>query len=119
MTGCRSVCGPGANVCSVPQPVVNNALADDDDASGQLVSYQQPLEDEVLPSPIPDDDGTELTLEYLESTALSSHPALAEGRARIEALYGKHLQAGLATNPYIGYSGQQLGSGGRRAVGQR
>lgn len=52
------------------------------------------------------------TLEQLESLALSQNPSLAEAAARLDALAGKHLQAGLGPNPYIGYSGQQLFSNG-------
>lgn len=53
-----------------------------------------------------------LTLAALEEMALSVHPALAEAAARVQAAQGRWLQSGLPFNPEIGYSGQQLGSGG-------
>ncbi|MEQ1904326.1 MAG: TolC family protein [Pirellulaceae bacterium] len=55
---------------------------------------------------------SDLTLEQLEATALAANPSLAEQRALIESLRGKWLQAGLRPNPYAGFSGQQLFSGG-------
>lgn len=54
-----------------------------------------------------------LTLDELEGLALAASPSLAEAGARLEAARGKSLQAGLGPNPEIGYSGQQLGSGGQ------
>ena len=68
-------------------------------ASNQLASSQPP-------------ESPELTLEQLEATALAANPSLAEQQAQIEALRGKLLQAGLRPNPYAGFSGQQLFSGG-------
>jgi cobalt-zinc-cadmium efflux system outer membrane protein len=53
-----------------------------------------------------------LSLSDTEALALAHHPALAEAAARIAAARGQWLQAGLPPNPEIGYSGQQLGSGG-------
>lgn len=53
-----------------------------------------------------------LTLADCEAHALANHPSLAELQARVDALQGKWLQAGLRPNPRIGFSGQQLFSGG-------
>lgn len=53
------------------------------------------------------------TLSELEEMALVRHPSLAEQQARIEALVGKWLQAGLRPNTELGFSGQQLFSGGQ------
>lgn len=53
-----------------------------------------------------------LSLKELEQMALAQSPALAEARARVQALQGKRLQVGLPPNTVAGYSGQQLGSGG-------
>ena len=53
-----------------------------------------------------------LSLERLEGIALGNHPALAEAMAQVRAERGRWVQAGLNPNPHIGFSGQQLGSGG-------
>ncbi len=54
-----------------------------------------------------------MVLEQFEQMAEQSNPALAEAAARIDAARGNWLQVGLRPNPTIGYSGQQLGSGGQ------
>lgn len=54
----------------------------------------------------------ELTLEQLEQIAFENNPALGESRAHVEAARGKWVQVGLLPNTRVGYSGQQLGSGG-------
>jgi len=48
----------------------------------------------------------------MENVALQNNPALAQATARVEAARGNWVQVGLPPNPNIGYSGQQLGSGG-------
>ena len=62
-------------------------------------------------------DGTQpyqsLTLAVVEGMALAAHPAIGEAAARVQAAQGRWLQSGLPFNPEIGYSGQQLGSGGQ------
>ncbi len=62
-------------------------------------------------------DGTRshqpLTLAAVEAMALAAHPAIGEAAARVQAAQGRWLQSGLPFNPEIGYSGQQLGSGGQ------
>lgn len=55
---------------------------------------------------------SELTLAQLENMALASNPSLAEARALVSAARGKWFQVGLPPNTLVGYSGQQLGSGG-------
>ena len=52
------------------------------------------------------------TLDQLEQLALDNNPSLAESRAWVEAARGKWVQVGLPPNTVLGYSGQQLGSGG-------
>ncbi len=53
------------------------------------------------------------TLADFEAMALASNPAIGEAAAaRVEAAQGRLLQSGLGPNPEIGYSGEQLGSGG-------
>lgn len=56
--------------------------------------------------------GNVVMLGELESMALQQNPSVREARARLAALEGKWLQVGLAPSPYLGYSGQQLFSGG-------
>lgn len=53
-----------------------------------------------------------ITLAEAEESAVHNNPAVAEAAARVEALRGKWLQVGMKPNPSVGYSGQQLGSGG-------
>jgi cobalt-zinc-cadmium efflux system outer membrane protein len=45
--------------------------------------------------------------------ALANNPTLVEAQARVDAAQGRWLQVGLKPNPVVGYSGQQLGSGGQ------
>ena len=52
------------------------------------------------------------TLDEFEQMALANNPTLVAAVARIEASQGRWLQVGLKPNPVVGYSGQQLGSGG-------
>ena len=72
----------------------------------------------VLPLPTPDpnasDQGTptQLRLEELEQMAFANNPSIAEASAKVGAARGKWVQAGLCPNPRLGYSGQQVGSGG-------
>ena len=54
-----------------------------------------------------------MTLVDLEAIALENNPGLGEMAARIQAARGNCLQVGLKPNPVVGYSGQQLGSGGQ------
>jgi cobalt-zinc-cadmium efflux system outer membrane protein len=54
-----------------------------------------------------------LSLDDLEKMALANNPSITEAWARVGAARGKWVQAGLAPNPRLGYSGQQLGSGGQ------
>ncbi|MGC4005593.1 MAG: TolC family protein [Pirellulales bacterium] len=52
------------------------------------------------------------TLGDLEQAALNNNPTIGRARALISAAQGNRYQVGLAPNPRVGYSGQQLGSGG-------
>lgn len=56
--------------------------------------------------------GLENSLPSFEQTALANHPGLQELQERITALEGKWLQVGLRPNTHLGFSGQQLYSGG-------
>jgi cobalt-zinc-cadmium efflux system outer membrane protein len=81
-------------------------------------AYQSPkvnadahVEPEVVPVPqTPARPG--LSLAELEALALQNNPSLARAQAAVEAARGNWLQVGLAPNPVLGYSGQQIGSGG-------
>lgn len=77
----------------------------------QAAAIQMP---EPLPAPpttrLPTSD---LTLADLEDTALANNPALVQASSLVEAAQGTWLQVGLVPNPVLGYSGQQLGSGGQ------
>ena len=84
----------------------------------QSVAYPRPSAAEESQDPPvetvpvgPRMDGV-MVLEQLEQMAEQNNPALAEAAARIDAARGNWLQVGLRPNPTIGYSGQQLGSGG-------
>ena len=68
--------------------------------------------EEELPIPEPAaiaDDASVISLEQLEEIGLNNNPSLAQHAARIESLRGKWIQAGLAKNPAIGYSGEEIG----------
>jgi cobalt-zinc-cadmium efflux system outer membrane protein len=52
-------------------------------------------------------------LEELEQMALAGNPSLSRASAMVGAARGNWIQVGLPPNPAIGYSGQQIGSGGR------
>lgn len=53
-----------------------------------------------------------LSLEDLESLALQNNPSLGRAHAAVQVARGQWVQVGLPPNPAVGYSGQQLGSGG-------
>jgi cobalt-zinc-cadmium efflux system outer membrane protein len=68
-----------------------------------------------IPEPLPPTDV--LTLEALEEMAIVSNPSLKQAMARICALRGKWVQAGLPPNPSVGYVASEIGNEG--AVGQQ
>lgn len=53
-----------------------------------------------------------LSLGQLEQIAMTSNPSLARAASLAAAARGNWVQVGLPPNPEVGYSGQQLGSGG-------
>jgi cobalt-zinc-cadmium efflux system outer membrane protein len=113
-----------------PPPVRTNAEKSSQEAEVnsliQAVSYQSSLDEAAdeaaeadgtvrpaetaapLATPMPESLG----LLDLEGLALQNSPALAEQLALVDAADGHWWQAGLPPNPTLGYSGQQLGSGG-------
>ncbi len=62
--------------------------------------------------PEPPTELTDVSLASLELVTFSNHPSLSQAVAQIRAERGRWVQAGLSTNPEVGFSGQQLGSGG-------
>jgi len=94
-------------------------LPDVNGANVQPVAYEQglnvpqpPGSDPLLTAQPTDVWLSDLSLAGLENTALQNNPTLAQAAARVEAAQGNWVQVGLAPNPVLGYSGQQLGSGG-------
>jgi len=73
---------------------------------------------ELLPAPAagpaapPVVGGEPITLEQLQGMALASHPAISEAAARVEALRGKYVQAGLPPNFIAGYAASEAGNNG-------
>ncbi len=64
---------------------------------------------EDLPPAIPFD----LTMDDLIQTGLMNSPAVAQAGARVDALRGRWVQAGLPPNPTVGYVGTELGQDAR------
>lgn len=115
-----SAAPPAAAIVSAEQALAQSsdlqptANPPQDLPSTQLVGYQQasqPLETIApdLPSQSP---AGAWSLPDLEQMALQNNPAMAEAVARVNAAHGNWVQVGLAPNPVLGYSGQQVGSGG-------
>jgi len=71
-----------------------------------------PSDGELLPPAITSPDG-EVTLQKLEQMALAGNPAVAQAEARVRALRGKWVQAGLPPNPSAGYLASEIGDSGR------
>lgn len=81
--------------------------------SAQNAAPLPPMPEPTRPEQIhsaPLEVGAALSLADFERLALSNNPSLAESWAKINALRGKWEQVGLPTNPYAGYSDQQLGA---------
>ena len=53
-----------------------------------------------------------LTLSDLEQMAMRHNPVLARAAARVQAAYGRRIQAGLYPNPVIAYLGEEIGDMG-------
>ncbi len=53
------------------------------------------------------------TVAELEQVAMAHNPTLSQAARRVQALRGKHLQAGLYPNPVVGYEGEEIGHDGR------
>lgn len=68
-----------------------------------------PAELEALP-PGPTAD---VTIEEIVQLAVASNPSVAQAAARVAALRGKWVQAGLPPNPTAGYAASEIGNDGR------
>jgi cobalt-zinc-cadmium efflux system outer membrane protein len=63
-----------------------------------------------VPAPAESFCPTPRNLAELESLALCNNPTLAQAAARVRALQGKRMQAGLYPNPRVGYVGDEMGN---------
>ncbi len=79
------------------------------DAQVALVEYHDPQS----PEPIEPAGQQPLGIDALVARAEGVNPAIAESEARIRALRGEWLQAGLSPNPSVGYLGSEIGNDGR------
>ena len=113
---------------ATPGPVQPDTLKQDAEKSPIVqAAYRQenaddaviepPVQQEIVSVPEPvvvrDAESGPLSLDGLEQMALENNPSIAEAWASVQAARGKWVQAGLPPNPRLGYSGQQLGSGGQ------
>lgn len=91
----------GVSNAEVQRPQSDEATADAD----RLVQPPSVAQPETLPPATP----ANLTIEQLVQMALGSNPAVAQASARVAALRGKWIQAGLPPNPSAGYSSSEIG----------
>lgn len=140
LAGCAAPGHPSSPALSCAVPVSAACVSSGTSAAvghGSVVpaQYQQPADEgqplvqAVEPPELagsPSDavaDGQGLTLADLQSMAVASNPAVAEMGARLEALRGRWVQAGLPPNPVAQYQAEEIGSEGAEglhslAVGQ-
>lgn len=100
-------------------PPPSNSPPDLSSGEIQKVAFRQPpkpisdsLQESSPPTAISSPMRSSMTLADLEGMALQNNPVIGEASARVAAAQGNWEQVGLRPNPVIGYSGQQLGSGG-------
>ena len=94
-----------------PEEMMDVAVAESESRHITLAQFEQP---EILPAPreVVVADADALTLADLETMAFGNNPTLAAAAARIEAAYGKQVQAGLYPNPVAGYHATEVGNEG-------
>ncbi len=118
-------CATGSQKVATTSHVSVSERADGPEAIAQVDYEESPPHDLVQPSAINDTEVVAtppspthdaLTLPAIEQLAFASNPAIAQSEARVRALRGKWLQAGLPPNPTAGYAGSELGNDG--AAGQ-
>ncbi len=76
-----------------------------------LPGAQAPLEI-VPPGPAVRGISNRMGLDELEGLALTHNPALARAGATVRSAQGNWVQVGLYPNPFVGYTGQQIGDRG-------
>lgn len=109
MQGCASLPASKSPPTTVTTPATTTAKP-----SSVTVAATELVAPEIEPEVIPPGDPTGgLSIEELEQMALASNPSLSRASAMVGAARGNWIQVGLPPNPAIGYSGQQIGSGGR------
>ena len=69
--------------------------------------------DQITPESVARKPTNGLTVESLEFIATKSNPSILRASAQIAAAKGRAYQAGLRSNPEVGFDFQQLGSSGR------
>lgn len=110
--GCASLPANKPSPSSVVTSVSTEPSSNVTLAKAELVAPETESEPELEVIALGEPTGI-LSLEELEQMALSSNPSLSRASAMVGAARGNWIQAGLPPNPVIGYSGQQIGSGGR------
>ncbi len=115
VTGCTI--GPQAKVmpavATATQPIASIA------SEVELINHEFSAEELVQPvdfyTPVTGElvIGSSLTLDVIESMALSNSPAIKQASSRVRALRGKFQQVGLSPNPTVGYMGSEIGNEGR------
>lgn len=83
----------------------------------ELIPAPQPTADDPRPPAAIAGQSNSLTLEQLQGMAMAANPAISEAAARVEAMRGKYVQAGLPPNLVAGYAGSEIGNEG--AAGQQ
>lgn len=116
LIACNAGSVEGALAQVTPTSQVRPAATDERAATSPAELVQPPSVEQSpptqidAPQPLPPVDG--LTLEALQQIALANNPAISQAAARVQALRGKWLQAGLPPNPTIGYVGSEIGDDG-------
>lgn len=101
--------GQSSAVEAVPMPQPETAEAG-------ILDVEIPQPEILTPETLDAETHAGLTLAELERAAASSHPALAEARADIEAARGQFVQVGLPFNPVLQYRSEEIGNEGASGV---
>ena len=126
--GCQSrpAVETATSCCGLPQlePCCHDAEIAPSPATN--IALTQFKDVEVLPLPAENivADPETLSLAQLEGLALANNPTLAAASARVDAAFGRQIQAGLHPNPMMGYHATEVGAQGSAGaqggfVGQR
>lgn len=87
-------------------------LSQPSDPASRIEPLAQPPGVLVLEE-LPPYHSDEITIEELVQLALSSNPTVGQAAARVDALRGRWVQAGLPPNPTAGYVASEVGDDGR------